>query len=188
MKKIAFIIVALLVSFQGFSQDQGLTEKQQRQIQKQLKKEREAEEAAEKAAVVSLMVEYHRFVLGADRLRDRRGNTVEVSSMINFIACDSLYGVIQIGSDRYVGLNGVGGITVEGPVRSYELDKNEKSGVYSVSYTIQSSTGSYDVRMNVFPSGRADANISSNWPGQINYVGNIVPLATSRVFKGTTSF
>ena len=140
--------------------------------------------SGKKAEVVRAMVEYRRFVLEADRLRDKRGNTVNVPSTLNFIALDSINGVIQIGSNGYVGMNGVGGITVEGPVSNYQYTQNQKNKVYNVSYVVRSVTGTYDVRMTVYPEGRADATISSAWPGQVNYNGYLVPPGLSRVYKG----
>ena len=184
MKKIFILGMALILAIPALSQE--LSKKEQKQLQKQLKKEQKAEEAAMKAAVVQLMVEQQRFVLEADRLRDKRGNTVNVSSMINFIALDSIHGVIQVGSNSYVGLNGVGGITVEGPMNNYKYSRSEKSGTYQVSYNLQTTAGTYDVQMTVYPEGRADALISSSWPGKLNYMGYLVPPAVSKVYKGTS--
>ena len=188
MKKILLVVLALLVGLPGFAQEQELTKKEQRQLQKQLKKEQQEEQARQQAALISLMVEYRRFVLEADRLRDKRGNTVNVPSNLNFVASDSITGVIQIGSHQYVGSNGVGGITVEGTITNYQFSRHEKSGTYTVSYNIRSSTGHYDIQMSVFPDGRADATVSSNWPGRVNYSGYLVPPAQSRVWKGTTRY
>lgn len=188
MKKLLFVLISLVLSIQGIAQDAGLSKKEIRKFQKEMKKERQAEEAAQKAALVSLMVEYQQFVLEADRLRDRRGNTVNVSSMINYISNDSVNGVIQIGSDRYIGYNGVGGITLEGPVSNYEYVLDEKNGSYQVKFNVRSATGTYDVRMTVFRDGRADATVTSNWPGNLNYLGYLVPPSQSKVYKGRSSF
>lgn len=186
MKSVIIIFAACMIAISGFSQEPAAREK--RRLMKELKKEQEAEEAARKSEIVTWMVENQRFVLEADRLRDKYGNTSYVSSMINFLAADSLSGVIQIGSDRYVGLNGVGGITVDGRISRYEFSQNEKNGTYHVSYYLGSPTGNYDVNMVVFPDGRAQAAVSSTWPGQLNYLGYLVPPAASRVFKGTTVY
>jgi len=182
MKQFIIFLVAFLLAAPAFSQE--LSNKEQRKLQKQLKKEQQAEEAAKTAAVVAFMVEYQHFVLEADQLRDKRGNTVIVSPSINFIACDSINGVIQIGSNLYVGLNGVGGITVDGPISNYKYTSNEKNGTYNVSYNVRTTLGHYDVRMTVFSNGRADATVGSSWPGQLNYIGNLVPPAVSKVYKG----
>jgi hypothetical protein len=85
-------------------------------------------------------------------------------------------------------MNGVGGITVEGQVSGYEYTLNEKSGVYNVKWYVRTSTGTYDVNMSLSPSGRADARISSNWPGQLNYLGNVLPISRSTVFKGISRY
>lgn len=155
---------------------------------KELKKEQEAEEQTRKSEIVSWMVRNQQFVLEADRLRDKYGNTSMVSSLINFLASDSTVGVIQIGSDRYVGMNGVGGITVDGRISQYKFSRNERNDTYNVRYHLGTPSGNYDVNMVVFPDGRAQASVTSNWPGQLNYMGYLVPPAASRVFKGSTLY
>jgi hypothetical protein len=186
MKRNLIVLLAFLLTLPGFAQE--LNKKEQRQLQKELKKEQQAEEMALKAQMVGLMVEYQRFVLEADRLKDKRGTTVNVSSTLNFIAVDSLAGVLQVGSNAYVGMNGVGGITIEGQVSNYEYSFNEKNGTYNVSYYIRSASGSYDVRMVVYSDTRADATVSSTWPGKLNYSGYLVAPAASRVYKGTSRY
>ncbi len=167
-----------------FAQAQELSKKEQKALQKQLKKEQQEEENAKRAVMVGLMIEAQTFVLEAERLQDNRGNTVNVSSMINFIACDSVNGVVQIGSDQYIGGNGVGGVTVEGPVTNYKYTFNEKKGTYSLSFNIRSTLGAYDVRMSVYGEGRAEATVTSNWPGRLSYSGQLVPPGVSKVYKG----
>ncbi len=184
MKRVLIIILAASMLIPAFAQDQELSKKEQKALQKQLKKEQEAEEAEKRMLMVGLMVEHRKFVLEADRLQDSRGNSVNVSSMINFVACDSLNGVVQIGSDLYIGGNGVGGVTVEGPIANYKSSYNEKNGTYSVSYNIRSTIGAYDVRISIFGEGRADAIVTSTWPGRINYSGYMVPPGVSKVYKG----
>lgn len=186
MKKILVIGLALAMALTAYSQEQELSRKERRKLEKEIKKEQQAKEAAMKAQVVGLMVEYQRFVLEADRLRDKRGNQVNVNSNLNFVACDSLTAVIQIGQNSYVGRNGVGGITVEGSVGNYEFSFNEKNSVYTVRFNIRATTGNYDVSMTCFPDGRADALVSSSWPGKLNYSGFLVPPVQSRVYKGTS--
>lgn len=186
MRRILLIGLSLLMALPAWTQE--LSKKEQRKLEKELKQEQQAREAELQSALVKMMVEHQRFVLEANRLRDKRGSTVNVSSNINFIAVDSLSGVLQIGSNAYVGLNGVGGITEEGSVSSYEYSFNEKSSSYNVKYFLRSPGGNYDVQMVVYSDGRADATVSSNWPGRLTYSGFLVPPGTSRVWKGTTRY
>ena len=186
MKCFFCVIIAFALAFTAYSQDAQLSTKELRKLNKQLKKEQQGEEESRKAEIVRAMVHYQRFVLEADRLRNKQGTSVHVSSMINFIATDSIHGVIQIGSNAYIGLNGVGGITIEGPVSDYKYSQNQRNKTFNVSYSLNSNRGHYDVRMNVFLDGRAEAIISSNWPGQLNYIGYLIPPSRSKVFKGTS--
>lgn len=186
MKSISILMVALFITVSGMAQE--LSKKEQRQLNKELKKEQKEKEAAAKALVTQFLVENQRFVLEADRLRDKRGNTVNVPATLNFIAVDSLEGVLQIGSNAYVGRNGVGGITEQGTVANYSYKLNERSGSYNVTYFLRSPTGNYDVQMVVYRDGRADATVSSTWPGKLNYSGFLVAPGASRVWKGTTRY
>ena len=183
MKKVTIIIIAALISMPAFTQE--LNRKEQRKLEKELKKEQQAAEAEQKAQVVTAMVELQRFVLEADMLRDKRGNSVPVVSNINFISADSLTGVIQVGSHTYIGRNGVGGITVDGNISQYKFSRHEKSGSYNITYILRAPVESYDVQISARPDGRADATVrSTTWGDQLRYSGYLVPLGLSRVFKG----
>ena len=185
MKRVIIIGFAVLISLPAFAQE--LSKKEQKALEKELKKEQEAAAAAEMAEVVTAMVEYQRFVLEANTLRDKRGNSVPVTSNLNFVSADSLTGVIQVGSNLYVGRNGVGGVTVEGNVTEYKYTKNEKSGSYTITYYLRTPVGSYDVQITVSQNSRADATIRSTlWGDQLRYSGFLVPIGISRVYKGTS--
>jgi len=187
MKKILTIVLVTLLALPAFSQE--LSKKEQKQLEKQLKKEQKAEEMAQQSKLVAAMVEYQRFVLEAYSLKDKRGNLVNVSSNINFVAADSLQGVIQVGSNTYIGLNGVGGVTVEGDISNYKYIPHEKSGSYTISYYLRTSAGSYDVRITAYSDGRATADVSSTtWGGRLTYNGYLVPPSISRVYKGITTY
>ena len=186
MKYILILVMAAAFSVSSFSQE--LSKKEQRKLEKQFRKEQKAEEEARRAELVQLMVHHRRFVLEANQLRDKRGNTVNVQSLINFVAIDSTRGVLQIGSNSYVGLNGVGGITVEGNVSNYQSSHNEKNGTYNVSYILMTTSGTYDVHMVIFSNGGAEATIGSAWPGKLNYIGRLVPPAVSKVYKGSPRY
>ena len=185
MKKVILIVNAALVSLPAFTQE--LSKKEQRKLEKELRKEQQAAEAAQKAEVVTAMVEYQRFVLEANTLRDKRGNSLQVASNINFISADSLTGVIQVGSMTYIGRNGVGGVTVDGSISDYKYTRHEKSGSYNITYFLRTPVGSYDVQISASPDGRADATVrSTTWGDQLRYSGYLVPIGISRVYKGTS--
>ena len=185
MKRIIITVFAVLLTLPAFTQE--LSKKEQKKLEKELKNEQKAEEAAQKAEIVNVMVHSQRFVLEALTLIDKRGNSVNVSSNLNFIASDSISGVIQVGSNSYIGSNGVGGVTVSGSISEYKYSIHEKSGSYKVSYRLRTHVGSYDVRLTVYPDGRADAVVSSTtWGDKLRYSGYLVPPALSNVYKGSS--
>ena len=183
MKRVITIVLVALLALPAFTQE--LSKSEQRKLQKQLKKEQQAEELAKSAVVVDAMVTYKKFVLEANSLRDKQGQSIQVTSALNFVAADSTTGVLQIGDDAGIGPNGVGGVTVEGNISDYKFTKNEKNGVYSVSYYLQTPNGTFDVRLTAFPEGRAEAIISNaTWGGRIVFSGYLIPPGISRVYKG----
>lgn len=184
MKRFTVLMLAVLVALPAFTQE--LSKKEQKQLEKELKQEQKAEAASRQAEVVRAMVEYHKFVLEVNTLKDKRGNSLQVSSNINFIASDSITGVIQVGSNTYIGRNGVGGVTVEGSIAEYKYAIH-KNGTYYVTYYLRTPLGSYDVRITAYSDGRADADVSSTtWGDQLRYSGYLVPIGISRVFKGSS--
>lgn len=183
MKKAITILIIALLTLPAFAQE--LSSREQRKLQKQLKKEQQADELAQTSAVVAAMVEQAAFVLEAHTLRDKRGQSVQVTSSLNFIAAESDEGIVQVGSNTGFGPNGVGGITARGKVVDYKATQNERSGSYSISYTLQTPVGTFDIRLTAFPNGRADATLSNaTMGGRLTYSGNLVPPGMSRVYKG----
>jgi len=64
----------------------------------------------------------------------------------------------------------------------------KKKNAYNIYMNFQSTLGTYSINLMVGGDGSADANIRSNWPGQLNYHGDIVPLAKARVYIGSPSY
>ena len=183
MKRTIIFVLAAILAMPAFTQE--LSKREQRRLEKELRDEQKAAEAAQMSEVVTAMVEFQRFVLEANTLRDKRGTSLPVNSSLNFISADSLTGVIQVGSNTYIGRNGVGGVTVDGNISDYRYTRHERSGAYNISYILRTPVGSYDVQITTRPDGRADATVrSTTWGDQLRYSGNLVPLGLSRVYKG----
>lgn len=188
MKTIVSLIISFVFVLGAYSQEevQQLSKKELKKLQKEQKKADQAAEAERMAEVTKFMVEQQQFVLEADYLSDKYGQRAPVTTTINFVLVDSVVGTVQFGSAQAVGYNGVGGVTVDGRITTYEyttIGKNEDS--YSIRLIFMSSIGTYDITLMVNSSGNADAQVRGNWSGQLNYHGRLVPLTTSRVYKGT---
>jgi uncharacterized protein YdeI (BOF family) len=177
MKKIVILMILVLAIAVGtFAQDNKES--------KETKKEQKKAVLDGEYAATSAMLDSMQFVLEANMLRDARGNLANVTSNLNFIMVDSSTSVIQIGSNSSLGSNGVGGTTAKGSVSKWKVDKNDKKKSFTVSWTLMSSIGIYDVIIFVSADGTANATLSGITPGRLYFDGTIVPLAKSRVYEG----
>ena len=169
-------IVLLGISLNTFSQD-----KKERRTER--KEKRQAIELANFNKIDSL-VKLRSFVIEADILQNNWGYRRNVSSSINFIRVNATRCVIQTGSDSRLGNNGVGGVTAEGDIATWEVTRNEKNMNYFVRFSVTTNIGSYDVTLNLSSDTRASATVSGLTPGSLTWGGHIVSLNKSRVFKG----
>lgn len=176
----------LLAGGMAQAQSSSLSKKEQKQLLKEERKEEAAKIAEQQLAMVAGLIEKATFVLEADRLFDRYGQSYQVSSSINFIMIDSLYGIIQVGNSYNLGQNGVGGVTVDGSISNYTFTKNEKRNTYSVSYDLRSTFGTYNVHLTTSGGSNADATVSGSFSGTLRYSGRLVHPAASKVYKGTS--
>jgi len=125
------------------------------------------------------------FVMEADRLTFKRGETFNVPSSINFIASSDGITTVQLGSYRGSGLNGVGGITVEGKATDVSVT-TDKKGVITLSMNVTGVGISAYVRITMFGStnqatATVEPNLSSN---RITLFGVVRPSSESTSYKG----
>jgi len=149
------------------------------------KKARKQILAANFSILDSLLTEKN-FVLEADYLGNQYGNLRPVSPNVNFIKVKSNEGVLQTGYFSGMGLNGVGGVTTEGRIQSWKINKNFKNLSYNLQFSISTTLGFYDVSMFVTADNYAVATITGLTPGRLIYQGHLETVDNSRVFKGTT--
>lgn len=147
------------------------------------KKEKKKAEAENEYRMTKQMLENKNFVLESDFLQDRYGNRVFVNSTINFVAVDSAMAVIQVGSDRRIGPNGVGGVTAKGRISKWEL-KEDKRHNFTLSMNVMTTIGIYDLHFSISPSGRASARLTGLRAGNLTFDGYLVPIEESKVYEG----
>ena len=122
------------------------------------------------------------FVLEADRLVFKRGETAYVTSNTN-LSDDKA--VIQIAPFNGGGPNGVGGITLEGQASNIKL-KTDKKGNSILSMSVMGTGLSATVDISL-PKGsnRASVTVNPNFhSNKVTLNGYLVPSTCSDVFKG----
>lgn len=186
MKKLCIIILTSLVVLSVYSQEEGTVDsKTTKKLTKAQKLEMRHEEEEATAKLVAWMVENRQFVLEANYLSNQYGERIVVSSMINFIAVDSSRITIQLASLSGIGgANGMGGVTADGRITRFEVAKvgKYKDG-YNIRIIAMTHIGTYDITFNIYPSAYADATISGNNRGRLNYHGRLIPPKMSKVYK-----
>lgn len=150
MRKI-FILVLVLISGSIYAQTETtkLT-KEQRKIERKEKKaakkaaKEKSSAAAFEAAKAGLIS--NSWVLQADKVNDKYGNTVQVDATTNFISFEeeSIYIQLAFANARNPGANGLGGITVKGSPRNEDI-KTDKNGNITYTFTVTGSAVSADV-------------------------------------------
>ena len=188
MKTIIFSFALLLMIAPLFAQEvqEGLDKKTLKKMQKEERRREQDEQIAAKKEYVTALINSRRFVLEAQNISGRTGSQVPVNSLLNFMAVDSSKAVLQVGNNKGVGYNGVGGVTEECRVNRYEI--NETKNGLSVTLYLQGRLSSYTVFLNASYGTSSTARVSGLTGGVINFHGQLVSMSESRVYKGMSTY
>lgn len=191
MKRTLIVTLAMLLGLVASAQVVINPDPDTKKAREEMSRQEQKEfDRAVRAEITDTIIDLHRFVLEADYIGDKYGSRIPVSGMLNFIIIDSTDAVMQFGNSMGPGINGVGGITFEGRVTSYEVKKKERKKFtsYTLTISIMSSAGSFDVFLFAASDGRADATISDTRGNKIRYYGELLPLGESRIYKGRSVY
>ena len=128
------------------------------------------------------------FVLEADNIQFRNGNTVFVNSSTNFISVKGNRAVVQISPSNFAsGPNGLGGVTVDGYISGQEV-KTDSKGRITFSMNVTGIGINAQVEIYMFPnSNQASATVYPNFNSNTVWLqGVIVPYENSNVVEGSS--
>ena len=126
------------------------------------------------------------FTLEADKVIFKYGQTAYVTSNTNFVSVQDDKETVQVAFNIPIsGLNGLGGVTVDGQFSKYDL-RTDKKGNVMLSLSVMGSGISARVDITLYAgSNEATVNILPNFSSnRLTLSGVILPLHKSRVFKG----
>ena len=180
MKKMVSILICALALMVGHIQAQEveLTKEEKKALQEKIDSIQHAE------AVEAINAK--KFTLEADQVVFKYGQTAYVTSNTNFVSVDGEDAVVQVAFNiAAAGPNGLGGVTVDGKVSSYEM-RTDKRGTLYLSMNVMGVgiSARLDISM---PKGTNNAtvtitpNFNSN---RLTLNGVILPAFKSSVFKG----
>jgi hypothetical protein len=157
---------------------------QETKLSRQERKEVRKAQLAANFNILDSLLNSKSFVLEADFLQDSYGNRIPVVSNLNFIKVDGSNGILQTGSNYSLGYNGVGGVTAEGSLGTWEINKDPKKLSYWLRFSLLTNIGHYDIFMTVMANNHAIATISGLGPGKLTWEGHLETVNNSRIFKG----
>lgn len=168
----------------GFSQefdskDVPLTRKEKKEVRK--------EQLYANYKAIDTLIQNKTFVLEADFLQNMYGEQIRVPSMLNFIKVESPVVVLQTGANAYVGSNGVGGVTAEGNISNWTVNKDDKHLNYTIRFTTMTNIGTYEIFLRISADASAQATITGFSRGKLTYRGNLVAPYNSVIYKGYRS-
>ena len=193
MKK--FITMALLIlagTLSGNLHAQS-TQTDTRTEKKVAKKEKRAREKAQEKAMEQLAyqkaaqaLKEQCFVLGADQLIFKNGESAFVTPSTNFVQMNGQQATVQIAfNTAMAGPNGIGGITVDGNASDIKSSTDKKGNV-NYSFNIQGTGVSARVSINLTNgSNNATVSVYPNFNSQtLTLKGRLVHRNESNIFKG----
>ena len=175
---VSLLMLLAIVSGNVYAQEVGLTGAEKKAIQERLDSLMYVK--AEKA------ISKKDFTLEADKVVFNYGQTAFVNTNTNFVSVKGDKSVVQVALNIPVsGPNGLGGITLDGNVSNYEVQKDKKGNIH-VSMNVMGTGISAMIDIDLYKgSNKASVTISPNFnSNRMTLSGVIVPSSSSRVFKG----
>lgn len=199
MKRI-FLMTALMLVAVGAAQAQ--TDKQakrQAKIEARAKEkaQREAERDARDAMIASEEMQAflaakkaiiaQNFVIEGSQIQMRNGYNAFVNANTNFISVQGDQATIQVASMRGGGLNGFGGITVNGTISNIQYNVSKNGNVdYSFSVQGPQISATVDISMS-HGSSTVYAAIQPNFnSNRMTMIGTLMPYSQSRIIRGAS--
>lgn len=185
MKKFIALLALVLVSTSTVMYAQE-TRKQQREAERaKIKAQDQAASMASYQEAIQAL-QGKEFVLEANQVVFRNGQSIFVTSNTNFVLVNGQKGTVQIAFNTpYPGPNGIGGITVDGTISDMQMNMDKKGNV-NCNFTIQGIGISAQIFINMTAGGNnATVTINPNFNSNtMTLNGTIVPLNQSDIFKG----
>lgn len=189
MDKSLVLLVMLLLNIvaAGAQTERRIYTKAEQESAKNRETEKRIEEVQDSIRAVEALnaLEHLDFVLEADRLSFKRGETAFVTSTTNFISLSDDEAVVQVAPFHGGGPNGVGGITLEGTASNIKLKTDKKGNVY-FSMSVSGTGISATIEISLPKGGyTASATVNPNFhSNKVTLYGDLLPSAKSDVFKG----
>ena len=190
MRKLAVIFLGVLFITAGLMANNEPTREEWKAMSRAERRAHREKVAMEQKQQLIEVVNTNQWVLEANTLQLKSGETFHIQSNLNFIAVSDENAVVQLGSDSRIGLNGVGGVTVEGRITKKEINEGRKpqNPVTITMNVMGGAMGHTNLTIHVSPNGSATATVKDINGNQLTYRGQLVHQSQSSVFQGQKLF
>lgn len=186
MKKTLLLIALVLGVFSSCKTQKDPELKEAQKIIKEAKKI--AKEADQQILFQKSVqaVSDQEFVIEADRINFKGGQSVYVNANTNFISLHEDRAVIQLAFNTpHAGPNGIGGITVEGTASNIKKSTDKKGNILFSMNVIGVAVSATVHFTLVKDSNQVTATVTPNFnSNRITFSGALLPESESQVFKG----
>jgi hypothetical protein len=189
MKKFMSFVTILLLGtglLLAQAEQSGVEELSKQELRKQ-KKEQKLKEQKENLTFYDKIAAERSWVIEAHTIYNKYGDSFQMDPTINFVSLNGDESIVQLGFNGYIGYNGVGGVTFEGKVQNYEVNREENSIL--IRFTSMGAVmGPVDIVARISSDGYGRITVSGNWGRRLTFAGYFVPYDTSRTYTGTPFF
>lgn len=189
MKRMCLIVAALLLMHTAveaqterriYTQAEK-TEAQQRALDKELQ---QVQDSIDYARAIQALEKLD-FVLEADKLVFKRGDSAFVNSTTNFVSLTDSRAVVQIAPFNGGGPNGIGGITLKGTASDIKIKTDRKGVTYFTMNVMGTALSAYVTFTLPKGSNYATVTVDPTFSGnRITFYGRLIPAKKSQVFEG----
>ena len=198
MKELMQLLMAILVltisspNFAQTKEEKREAKAERREERKLLKAERKNEEQVklkENYETIVSQIKDSSFVIETHTLFDRYNNSYPVSPTTNFVMVEGDKFTLQLGFNGRIGINGLGGVTIEGNIINYDILEMKENGPARIRMNVNSLLlGSTEVGITVSRDGSSRAYVSGAFRTRLSFSGIFTPLEESIVYKGIVNY
>lgn len=182
--KVLIIGLVILMANPIYAQD-DLTRKEKRKIRKELRKQEKAKLNKERKEAIYELAEDGSFVVELYNVSQNNRVMHQVLREINFIKFEGDRFILQTGNPAGIGYNGLGGITIEGDVLKYEVEKRKDNKPVSIRAEIMSPiTGHSVINVDLHTDGSGYARFRDNWGNRLAMMGDLASVDSSGTYEG----
>ena len=189
-KMILFALIAFFtVDINNATAQEKLTKKEQRKLEKEARKKEEQKMLKKQKEAYYSIVQDSNFIIEANTITTDNRDTYQVIGDLNFFMIEGDKFVLQTGNAMNIGLNGVGGITIDGRILEYEVEKGKEGKPIRINANVTSTVlGHSIVNITIFPNGRGTARLRDNRGNEITFMGNTYSVDGSTAFEGQSIY